>query len=333
MESPDYAALRRALAEGTAAVEISELRADELDAIAWSGGRPHLESVAAQLERAATGEIEYLAVRVEGHPVAKGAIDFAKEAGAGTIWQLATHGELESLGLATRLVAELEGRALRRGINRLRLGVEHDNRRARRLYEHLGYRAIGESEDSWEYERSDGSRAIYTTTLVEMLKMAPAGEDDEWGDFPRGHADEVELFLDWLGYLRRAVIRKADGLTDDQARWRPDGALISLLGIVNHLTHVEWRWIDGSILGGEVERREEEFTPGPELTVAAAVAAYRERAEATDAVVRRLPLDTPAREGHGTDLRWVLLHLINETARHAGHADATRELLDGTTGA
>lgn len=155
---------------------------------------------------------------------------------------------------------------------------------------------------------------------------------DEWGDFPRGHTDEHDLFLEWLGYLRRAVIRKLDGLTDEQARWTPGGALISLLGIVNHLANVESRWIDGAMLGGAVERHEEEFAPGPEVTVTAAIAAYRDRAEATDAAVRRLSLDTPSREGHGTDLRWVLIHLINETARHAGHADATRELLDGTTG-
>lgn len=155
---------------------------------------------------------------------------------------------------------------------------------------------------------------------------------NEWGDFPRGHADERDLFLDWLRYLRGAVIRNIEGLSDEQARWRPDGALISLVGIVNHLTNVEWRWIDGAILGGEVERREEEFTPGPELTVEAAITAYRERAVATDTAVRQLSLDTPTREGYGTDLRWVLIHLVNETARHAGHADSTRELLDGTTG-
>lgn len=151
-------------------------------------------------------------------------------------------------------------------------------------------------------------------------------------DFPTGHADERELFLDWLGYLRSAVVRKAEGLTDEQSRWRPDGALISLLGIVNHLTHVEWRWIDGAMRGAEVHRRDEEFTPGPEMTLSSAIAAYRERAASTDAAVRSMPLDTPSHRGNGTDLRWVLLHLINETARHAGHADATRELLDGTTG-
>jgi uncharacterized damage-inducible protein DinB len=149
--------------------------------------------------------------------------------------------------------------------------------------------------------------------------------------FPEGSSDERELLLQWLAFLRGAVVRKVDGLSDEDARWTPDGRLISLLGIVNHLTHVEWRWIDGALLGGETSRSEEEFRPGTELAVAAALEAYRLRAAATEAAVRSLPLSTPIR-WEGRDLRWVVLHLINETARHAGHADATRELLDGTTG-
>ncbi|HEY7917039.1 MAG TPA: DUF664 domain-containing protein [Acidimicrobiales bacterium] len=156
--------------------------------------------------------------------------------------------------------------------------------------------------------------------------------DRELG-FPRGIADEKQLFLAWLGYLRGAVIRSAEGVDDEGARWRPDGALISLIGIINHLTCVEWRWIDGGMGGDEVDRSETEFNPGPELTVVDAVAAYRARAVATDAAVRAMrSLDQPCRWGEGTTLRWVLLHLVNETARHAGHADATRELLDGATG-
>jgi uncharacterized damage-inducible protein DinB len=151
--------------------------------------------------------------------------------------------------------------------------------------------------------------------------------------FPTGTSDERELFLRWLGYLRGAITRKIEGLSDEDARRRPDGKLISLLGIVNHLTHVEWRWIEGGMLGRAVSRSEEEFSPGPELTVAAALVAYRARSAATDAVVRSFPsLTAPCTRGNDTDLRWVLLHLINETARHAGHADATRELLDGVTG-
>ena len=155
-------------------------------------------------------------------------------------------------------------------------------------------------------------------------------------DFPRGHADEREQLLIWLDYLRSAVIRKVEGLSEAGARWTPaDGALIPLLGIVNHLTHVEWRWIDGGIGGAPVTRSESEFRPGPELTVPDALAAYRRRAQATDNAVRAAPsLAQPCLRGEdaGRDLRWVLLHLINETARHAGHADAVRELLDGTTG-
>lgn len=138
--------------------------------------------------------------------------------------------------------------------------------------------------------------------------------------------------MTWLGYLRGAVVRKASDISDTEAHRRPDGKLISLVGIVNHLAHVEWRWIDGGFLDETVERLESEFTPGPELTITEALGRYRERAQQTDRVVRELPLETRCRREKATTLRWVLLHLINETARHAGHADATRELLDGTTG-
>jgi uncharacterized damage-inducible protein DinB len=156
--------------------------------------------------------------------------------------------------------------------------------------------------------------------------------DEELG-FPAGTSDERELLLRWLTFLRGAVIRKADGLSDEDARWTPDGKLISLIGIVNHLTGVEWRWIDGGMLGHDTTKPADECRPGPELTMEAALVAYRERAAATDAAVRSMPsLAEPCKWGDDTDLRWVLLHLINETARHAGHADATRELLDGTTG-
>lgn len=158
----------------------------------------------------------------------------------------------------------------------------------------------------------------------------PSGNGPE---FPQGTDDERELLLRWLAFLRGAVLRKAEGISDDEARWTPPGALIPLVGIVNHLTRVEWRWIDGGMRGEQTSRSEEEFRPGPELTITAAVDAYRERAKATDEAVREMPsLAEPCRRQEGTDLRWVLLHLINETARHAGHADAVRELLDGTTG-
>jgi len=153
--------------------------------------------------------------------------------------------------------------------------------------------------------------------------------------FPPGSHDEKELLLQWLNYLREAVLRNIEGLDDAQARWTPAGQLIPLLGIVHHLTKVEWRWIDGGFGGAQVTRSEREFAPGSEVTLDEAVAAYRQRASATDAMVCSLAMTHPSEPGswaEGNDLRWVVLHLINETARHAGHADATRELLDGKTG-
>lgn len=154
-------------------------------------------------------------------------------------------------------------------------------------------------------------------------------------DYPEPAADERELFVGWLDFLRRSVVHKLDGLTEEQARWKPDGRLLSVLGIVNHLTHVEWRWIEGAFLGKETSRSEEEFRPPATMTVSDIVRAYRARAKITDDAIRAassLSLPCAHASSPGRDLRWVLVHLVEETARHAGHADATRELLDGTTG-
>lgn len=150
--------------------------------------------------------------------------------------------------------------------------------------------------------------------------------------FPRDDADERELYLIWLDFLRGAVLRNISGLSEEDAHRRPDGKLLPLAGIVNHLVGVERRWIEGGMLGGPIVRKEEEFFPGMELTVDEVTRAYRERGERTRAVVRDFPLDAPNGRREGTTLRWTLLHLINETARHAGHADAVRELIDGATG-
>lgn len=150
--------------------------------------------------------------------------------------------------------------------------------------------------------------------------------------FPVDHEDETDLLLDWLGYLRGAVLRNIEGVGEAAAHARPDGHLISLAGIVHHLIGVERRWIDGAMLGGPIVRREEEFTPGQDVSVADVITAYRLRGDATDRAVRALPLDAPAKARDGVTLRWVLLHLVNETARHVGHADAVRELTDGSTG-
>ena len=128
------------------------------------------------------------------------------------------------------------------------------------------------------------------------------------------------------------MLRKVDGLDEAGARWTPGGRLIPLLGIVNHLTRVEWRWIDGGMLGAEVSRSEEEFRPGPELPWPPRSRPTASGPPPPTPSSARCRWTRPAGDAEQADLRFVLLHLINETARHAGHADAVRELLDGTTG-
>lgn len=166
-------------------------------------------------------------------------------------------------------------------------------------------------------------------------------------DLPQPTSDERELLLGFLEWKRQQVIAKADGLDEAQARWTPDGGLLPIIGVVNHLAHVEKRWIDGRFLGKSFAPRGEEFVLGDDITLAEVVAAYRSRAAETDRIVRDASsMEEPCLgcEGDGppahvilglsapVDLRWAVLHLIEETSQHAGHADSTRELLDGLTG-
>jgi uncharacterized damage-inducible protein DinB len=145
-------------------------------------------------------------------------------------------------------------------------------------------------------------------------------------------SDEREMLLAYLHLQRKMVVQTTVGLTEDEARWTPDGRLTPVIGIVNHLAHVEWRWIDGGLLGRPVSRSEEEFRVGPERTLQQVVDADASRAESTNAAVREASgLDAPCFHVSppGIDLRYVLIHLIEETAHHAGHAESTREMLDG----
>jgi Protein of unknown function (DUF664) len=162
---------------------------------------------------------------------------------------------------------------------------------------------------------------------------------------PAPSSDESELLLGFIGWQRAQVVATARGLSEDELRWTPDHRLLPIVGVINHLTRVEWRWVEGRYLGSEFPVREEEFAVGPDATGAEVIDAYWQQAQRTEAIVRAAPnLDLPCLgEERGTGpahlllgfdepitLRWVLLHLVEETAHHAGHADATREMLDGS---
>jgi uncharacterized damage-inducible protein DinB len=118
------------------------------------------------------------------------------------------------------------------------------------------------------------------------------------------------------------------------ARWSPVGTGTSLLWLIKHMTQAEIIWVLRRFAGQDPVIPDDE--PRPDDTLEAATAAYRRTWDTVDAVAfagtsldevcRRPEADPPV------SLRWVLAHLLEETARHAGHADIIRELIDGRTG-
>jgi uncharacterized damage-inducible protein DinB len=148
--------------------------------------------------------------------------------------------------------------------------------------------------------------------------------------------DEMPMARGWLRHLRDSVVFKLEGLDADQLRWRPAPTSNSLGVIVVHLGYAERLWIR-AIFAGEamdMEWRRHMFELPDGWGYAEIVAFYRDETARVDAVLdRATSFDLPS-AGHlrPTTLRWAVLHLIEETARHAGHMDITRELLDGKTG-
>lgn len=116
----------------------------------------------------AAGVAEYLAVCADrtNLPVAIGGVDYERAAGAGTIHQLATLPALQSCGLGTVLIGAVEDRIRQRGL----AGVEHNNWRARALYERLGFVAFDNRPDAWDEEAADGTIRRYETICTIMAK-------------------------------------------------------------------------------------------------------------------------------------------------------------------
>jgi hypothetical protein len=160
---------------------------------------------------------------------------------------------------------------------------------------------------------------------------------------PSSNANEREMLEAWIDFHRATLAMKCDGLSADDLRRRSaEPSALSLLGLVRHLAEVERSWFRHTFLG-------ETATPiwfttesgGSEFEVADAdvdeaftrwheeCANSREivaRARNFNVVAKRQPYDKPI------TLRWIMTHMIEEYARHNGHADLLRERIDGTTG-
>jgi uncharacterized damage-inducible protein DinB len=150
---------------------------------------------------------------------------------------------------------------------------------------------------------------------------------------PREIGDERTTLQTLLQYKREAILRKVEGLSDEEARRSPVASGTSLLWLVKHLTYAETVWVLVRIDGQDLSLPDNELRDDD--TLAGLVEEYRHTWERVDAVVAAHPLDDRCQVIDAEpkpDLRWVLAHLLEETARHAGHADILRELIDGATG-
>ena len=153
-------------------------------------------------------------------------------------------------------------------------------------------------------------------------------------------AGEKETLHAALDSHRDVVVWKLQGLDDEQLRRAVTPSGTSLLGMVKHLASVEYGWFCSTFGRPSQEVPFEESDPDADWRVepgesTADVLAYYARARAAaDATLAELDLADTGTAWHGAQvsLRWVLLHMLEETARHAGHADIARELLDGVTG-
>ncbi len=167
-------------------------------------------------------------------------------------------------------------------------------------------------------------------------RASPSGQT-MWGMVdqkpPRSSGDEREVLMTLLQYQRESLVRKVIGVDEAAAHQSPVASGTTLLWLVRHLANAERLWIIHRFAGGE---KPSPMPATSQDTVDAALTAYRQTWADVDAVIAATPtLDEVSviadDSGHLT-LRWILAHLLEETARHAGHADILRELIDGVTG-
>jgi uncharacterized damage-inducible protein DinB len=161
-------------------------------------------------------------------------------------------------------------------------------------------------------------------------------------------ADERTQLTQFLDYHRATMLMKADGLDRAQMSATTAASDLTLAGLLKHLALVEDGWFRGTLLGEEpapwwrdVDEEADpdwDFRTAVEDDPADLIALYEDTCERSrEAVASVASLDDLAvgssrRTGQRFNLRWILLHMIEETARHNGHADLLREAIDGLTG-
>ncbi|MGH2687073.1 MAG: DinB family protein [Actinomycetota bacterium] len=156
-----------------------------------------------------------------------------------------------------------------------------------------------------------------------------------------GPPDELSGLTTFLDVQREAILGKLEGLSTEDAAATPTVSSLSLLTIVKHLAYVERRWFQLAVAGRDMPGLWPPADPEEELRVDAGDTVESVRAlyegMITESRVITAAATSPDDRCHPADnplnLRWILLHMIEETARHAGHADIIRESIDGVKGA
>jgi uncharacterized damage-inducible protein DinB len=151
--------------------------------------------------------------------------------------------------------------------------------------------------------------------------------------------DERSVLLGYLAYHRAVLARKLDGLTDEQARAASvPPSRLTLLGLIRHMTDVERWWFRRVLIADDVSplfADDEEWDVPADATVSKTMAAFWQEIAVVDRVLAVTDMDqisTGNPEGGRHTLRRTIVHMIEEYARHCGHADLLREVLDGRTG-
>ena len=156
-------------------------------------------------------------------------------------------------------------------------------------------------------------------------------------------ADERTQLVGWLDLQRAIIAWKCEGLSEQDAHRPvlPSSPLMTMAGLVSHMRWTEHLWFEVFFLGGPVTGPQLTGEDDDEMRVQAVPLAqlleeYEQQCKVSNDIVDAHSLDEtgthPDFKSAKANLRWMLLHMIEETARHAGHADAIRELLDGQTG-
>ena len=136
-----------------------------------------------------------------------------------------------------------------------------------------------------------------------------------------------------LDGLRAGVLKKVAGLSDADARRSTVDSGTNLAGLLQHLTYVESLWFEEIVAGGTASGIRS-MQVDPSVSLRALRADYRAACETSNRIVDAIgdPEAPVTRNRKTHNLRWVLLSVIGETSRHAGHADIIREQIDGQTG-